>query len=149
MSLVLLLTMFCSFSNTSLCFPLTSPISLTSSWVPPCWNFPWNLALLLVPFPRGEKINHLTVWCQFKSYCRRLVRLDGQIVFKKSSFRTAKYQTICSSKNLFVPFSHQTICPSETICPSSSVKTANDDAQQCDWWHHHFSGLVCVEPVSC
>ena len=91
---------------------------MVSSWVLPCWNFPENLALLLVPFPRSEKINRLTVWCEFKSYCCRLVRLDGQIVFKKPSFQTAKYQTICPSKNLFVPFSHQ------TICPSSSVKTS-------------------------
>ena len=44
--------------------------------------------------------------CEFRSYFGRLVRLDGQIVFKKSS------------ENLFVPFSHQTICPSETICSS-------------------------------
>ena len=40
----------------------------------------------------------------------------------------AKYETICSPKNLFVPFSHQTICSSETICSSSSVKTADDKA---------------------
>ena len=31
-------------------------------------------------------------------------------------------QTTKSSENLFVPFSHQTICPSETICSSSGVK---------------------------
>ena len=66
----------------------------------------------------GQIVWHLSVWCEFMSYCSRLVRLDGQIVWEKSSFQTAKYQTICSSKNLFVPFSHQTICPSETICPS-------------------------------
>ena len=41
------------------------------------------------------------------SYCRRLVRLDGQIVLEKSSFQTDICQTICSSKNLFVPFAHQ------------------------------------------
>ena len=30
-------------------------------------------------------------------------------------------QTTKSSENLLVPISHQTICPSETICPSSIV----------------------------
>ena len=39
---------------------------------------------------------HLSVWCEFMSHCRRLIRLDGQIVLKKSS----------------VPFAHQTTCPS-------------------------------------
>ena len=61
---------------------------------------------------------HLSVWFEFMSYCRLLVRLDKQIVWEKSSFQTAKYQTICSSKNLFVPFSHETICSSEMIWPS-------------------------------
>ena len=42
------------------------------------------------------------------SNCPRLVRFDGQIVLEKSSFQTEKYQTICSLKNLFVPFAHQT-----------------------------------------
>ena len=51
-------------------------------------------------------------------YCRRLVHLDGQVVWEKSSFQTAKYQTIFSLKSLFVPFAHQTICSYETICPS-------------------------------
>ena len=55
---------------------------------------------------------------RFMSYCPRLVPLDGQIVLEKSSFQTDKYQTICSSKNLFVPFAHQTIRLSETIRPS-------------------------------
>ena len=48
--------------------------------------------------------------------CRTVVdlfRLDGQIVLEKSSFQTTKYQTIWSSKHLFVPFAHQTICSSE------------------------------------
>ena len=60
----------------------------------------------------------LTIWCEFMSYCRRLVRLDGQVVSEKSSFQTDKFQTICSSKNLFVPFAHQTNSSSQTICPS-------------------------------
>ena len=61
---------------------------------------------------------HLTVWCELVSYCRRLVRLDGQVVWEKSSFQTDKFQTIFSLRNLFDPFAHQTICSSETICPS-------------------------------
>ena len=61
---------------------------------------------------------HLSVWCEFMLYYRRLVHLDGQIIWEKSSFQTAKYETICSPKNLFVPFSHQTICSSGTICLS-------------------------------
>ena len=38
------------------------------------------------------------------SYCCRLVRLDGQIVWEKSSFQTAKYQTICSLQNCLSRF---------------------------------------------
>ena len=38
---------------------------------------------------------------------------------RSSSFQTAKCPTICSSKKLFVPFSHQ------TVCPYSNMKTAN------------------------
>ena len=54
------------------------------------------------------------------SNCRRLVRLEaeanrlGKIVFPDGQI----------SDDLFVPFAHQTICSSETICSSSSVKTA-------------------------
>ena len=66
---------------------------------------------------------HLSVCCEFMSYCRRLVRHDRQIVLEKSSFQTARYQTICSSKILFVPLIHQTKCSSETICSSPSVTT--------------------------
>ena len=43
--------------------------------------------------------------CEFRLHFDRLVRLDGQIVFKNRLLRL-----------LFVPFSR--ICPSETICPS-------------------------------
>ena len=138
----------------------------------------------------GQIVWHLSVWCEFMSYCGRLVHLDGQIVFPddqisdglfvekfvrpvcssdnglfhtrgrtnrlafvrlmwiyvvvsstcscrrtnrlgKSSFQTAKSQTVCSSKNLFVPFAHQTMAvftleekqivwmdKSSGICPS-------------------------------
>ena len=45
--------------------------------------------------------------------------LDGKIVLEKSSFQTAKYQTSCSSKNLFVSFAYETIYPSGTIYPST------------------------------
>ena len=48
---------------------------------------------------------------------RKIVFQDGQT--------DEQTQTTKSSENLFVPFSHQTICPSETICSFSSVKTAN------------------------
>lgn len=34
---------------------------------------------------------HLFVWCQFTSYYCRLVHLDRQIVWEKSSFQTTKY----------------------------------------------------------
>ena len=61
---------------------------------------------------------HLSVRCEYKSNCRRLIRLGWQIVLQKWSFQTVKYQMICSSKNLFVLFAHQ------TICSSSSVKMA-------------------------
>ena len=61
---------------------------------------------------------NLSVWCEFMPYCRGLVRLDRQIVLAKSSFQTAKYQTVCLSKKLFVPFAHQANCSSETTCPS-------------------------------
>ena len=64
---------------------------------------------------------HLSVRCEFMSYCRRLVRT---VFTDKSSFQTAKYQRICSSKYLFILFAHQTICSSETIRPSSSVKAS-------------------------
>ena len=47
-------------------------------------------------------------WCEFMSYCRRLVRLDWQIVFPDGQI----------SDDLFVTFAHQTICLSETFCPS-------------------------------
>ena len=44
----------------------------------------------------------LSVWCQFMSYCRRVVRLVRQIIWKKTFFQTTKYQT----KNVFFPFAH-------------------------------------------
>jgi len=56
----------------------------------------------------GQIVWHLTVCCEFMSYCRRLVRLDGQVVWEKWSFPTDKFQTICSTKNLFDPFAHET-----------------------------------------
>ena len=83
----------------------------------------------------GHIIWHLSVWYELMSYCRRLVCLDGQIIREKSSFQTAKYQTICSSKNFFVPFSHQMILFAwddlsvQTICSSSSVKTSDFSEQ--------------------
>ena len=58
--------------------------------------------------------------CEFRSDFGRLVRLDGQIVFTDGQIQTTKL-----SENLFVRFSHQTICPSTAFWSSSSVKTAN------------------------
>ena len=88
-----------------------------------------NLVLLLVPYPRGEKINHLTVWCEFMSYCRQLVRLDVQLVLKKIVSPDGQI-----SDDLFVPFAHQTIGSSETIGSSSSVKTSNDWLDRLSKW---------------
>ena len=62
----------------------------------------------------GQIVWHLFVWCEFMSYFVS----TGKSPREKSSFQTDKYQTICSSKNLFVPFAHQTIRLSETIRPS-------------------------------
>ena len=80
------------------------------------WSFKWYLqwfgqfwlydnanTLTMAIFALGwtnhldrQMVWHLSIWCEFMLYCRRLVRLDDQIVFEKSSFQTAKYQMICS-----------------------------------------------------
>ena len=68
--------------------------------------------LLLVPFPETGKFVRLSPSeCEFRLDFGRLVRLYGL-------HRRTDGQTDKSSENLFVPFSNQTICPSETICPS-------------------------------
>ena len=44
---------------------------------------------------KDKSSGNLSVWCEFMSHCRRPIRLDGQIVWEKSSF-----QTICSSSSV-------------------------------------------------
>ena len=78
----------------------------------------------LIPLPpwRGNRpfVRLSPSECEFRSGFGRLVRLDGQIVLQKLQ-TDGQIQTTKSSKNLFVPFSHQAICPSETICPSVTI----------------------------
>ena len=61
--------------------------------------------------------------CEFRQDFGQLVRLDGQIVFKKSSSQTVKQTDKFRRQRKFVRPVF-TICPSETICPCSSEKTA-------------------------
>ena len=46
------------------------------------------------------------------------VCFERQIILEKSSFQMAKYQTICSSKNLFILFASDITCSSEMVCLS-------------------------------
>ena len=52
---------------------------------------------LLDPFLRDGQIDHCPSECEFRSDFGRLVRQDGQIVFKKSSSQTDN-QAICPSR---------------------------------------------------
>ena len=81
------------------------------------------------PFPRGEKINHLTVWGEFMSYCRRLVRLDGQIVLenqlsRRTNIRRFVRREIRLSRLHIRRFVRLRRFVRPDDCWSSSVKTA-------------------------
>ena len=88
-------------------------------------NFQANFPQTMAPFANSippRRLNRPFVRlspseCEFRSDFGRLVRLDGQIVFIDGQ-TDGQIQTTKSSENLFVPFSHLTICASETICPS-------------------------------
>ena len=82
-------------------------------------NFPQISTLFassILPRRANRPFVHLSPSeCEFRLDFGRLVHLDGQTVFTDGQ-TDGQIQMARSSENLFVPFSHQTICPSETIC---------------------------------
>ena len=82
-------------------------------------NFPQTIALFasFIPPRRANRpfIRLSPYECEFRLDFGGLVRLDG---LGKSSSKNRLHRRTNRDENLFVPFSHQTICPFETICPS-------------------------------
>ena len=78
--------------------------------------------LLLVPFPQDKQIDHLFVLVRLSVNLGRTL-VDLFVWTDKSSSNSRLHRRTNRRTNLFVPFSHQTICPSETICLSSSRRT--------------------------
>ena len=84
-------------------------------------NFPKFIASYDIPIPvqranypfarlnvnLGQTLDDLFVWTNKSS--------------SKKGKQTDKLRALNWSENVFVPFSHQTICPSETICPKTAI----------------------------
>ena len=106
-------------------------------------NFdPQSASLLMAIFTLEDKqiiwtnklYMHMSIWCEFMSYCHWLVRLDRQIIWenhlsRRPNIRQFVCPKICSSRCHIRQT--RTICSSEndlsvqTIFSSSSVKTAH------------------------
>ena len=74
----------------------------------------------------GQNVWHLSVWCEFMSYCCRLVGLDEQMVFPDGQISDNLFvekfvRPIFTSGDLFV-WDDLSV---QTFCSSSSVKTTN------------------------
>ena len=73
----------------------------------------WSFSLAVFTLDDEQIIWHLSVWCEFMSYFRRFVRLDGQIFFEKIVFPGGQISVdlsvvekfvrpVCISDDLFV-----------------------------------------------
>ena len=86
----------------------------------------------------GQIVWHLSVWCEFMSYRRWLVCQDWQIIWEKSSFQTAEYQTICRK----ICSTRFNIRRTMTICLSWQF------VRPLVWKQPLTAGLVCWDRIS-
>ena len=86
-----------------------------------------DISLAVFTLEDEQIVWHLSVWCEFMPYCRRLVRANrlGKIVFPDGQisddlFVEVFVRPVCTPDQLFV-WDDLSV---QTICSSSSVKTA-------------------------